>query len=148
MGGEGREGQPYEGLVGSTATVTRSVTDADTATALGSGDVPVLATPRLLAWFEAATVEALARLPETLTSVGVRVAVDHLRATPVGATVVAAAVVVAVDGRQVVCEVEAHDDTADPRPTIGRGQVLRAVVDREQFLARAARAARPGPPAS
>lgn len=143
MDGEGRDGQPYEDLLGSTATVTRSVTDADTAIALGSGDVPVLATPRLLAWLESATVGAIARLPETLTSVGVHVAVDHLRATPVGAEVVCAATVVRVDRGQVTCEVEASDDTADPRPTIGRGQVVRAVVDRERFLARVARPAGP-----
>lgn len=136
MGGPDREAQPYEDLVGRTATVTRTVTDADTAIALGSGDLPVLATPRLLAWLEATTVDAVDDLPDHLTSVGVHVAVGHIRGTPVGAVVTCAAVLIEVDGRRVTFDVEAYDGTADPSPMIGRGQVARVVVDREQFLAR------------
>lgn len=140
MGDERREAEPYGRLVGSTASLTRTVTEDDTAIALGSGDVPVLATPRLLAWLEAATVEALTDLPDHLTSVGVHASLGHLRGTPVGSVVTCTAVVVEVDGRGVCCEVEAYDDTDVPPPTIGRGQVRRAVVDRERFLARSARA--------
>ena len=54
------------------------VTDADTAVALGSGDVPVLATPRLIAWMEAATVRAAAAfLVKGQTTVGTAIRIEH-----------------------------------------------------------------------
>src|SRR5258708_8513530 len=68
------------------ATVRHVVTEADTAIEAGSGDVPVLGTPRLLALAEAACVAALEpHLDPGMTSVGTRVAPEHLRASPVGA---------------------------------------------------------------
>ena len=73
------------GWVGALAQVELTVTDADTAQALGSGDVPVLATPRLLALAEAATVAATSRrLGSGVTTVGTRVTVEHRAATPIG----------------------------------------------------------------
>ena len=64
------------------------VTDTDTAAALGSGDVPVLATPRLIAWMEAATVRAAtAFLGTGQTTVGTAIRIEHRRATPVGGSV-------------------------------------------------------------
>src|SRR5580765_2711664 len=69
------------------------VTDADTAIALGSGDVPVLGTPRLIAWLEAATVQAAApHCGPGETSVGTAVRIEHLRATPVRGSVTVEAV--------------------------------------------------------
>ena len=62
------------------------VTDADTAAALGSGDVPVLGTPRLIAWMEAATVRTVAALLNPgQTTVGTAIRIEHRRATAVGA---------------------------------------------------------------
>src|SRR5258708_34791624 len=70
------------------ATITAEVTDADTAQALGSGDVPVLGTPRLLALAEAACVAAVApQLEEGQTTVGTAVSLEHKRASPVGAPI-------------------------------------------------------------
>ncbi len=135
MGGERREG-PYARLVGSTATVTRTVSGDDTAIALGSGDVPVLATPRLVAWLEAGTVDALAGLPPDLTSVGTRVEIEHLRASPVGADVTCTALVAATAGRLLTFEVRAREGRDDGSAPIARGRVVRAVVDRATFLAR------------
>ncbi|MBI1376313.1 MAG: thioesterase [Frankiales bacterium] len=119
---------------GLSAELERTVGDADTATSLGSGDVPVLATPRLVAWLEAATVAALAgALPEGSTSVGTRVDVEHRTASPVGARVRLAASVSHVDGRLVRLEVAAtHGDGA----VVAAGTVTRVVVDRARFLAR------------
>ena len=69
-------------------TLRFTVTEQDTALALGSGDVPVLATPRLLAWMEQASVVAVApSLDGSSTSVGVEVWMRHRRATAVGRTV-------------------------------------------------------------
>src|SRR3982750_1958566 len=72
---------------GLSARVELTVTDADTAQALGSGDVPVLGTPRVLALAEAATVAATARqMPGGVTTVGTRAEVEHRAPTPVGRT--------------------------------------------------------------
>lgn len=112
------------------------VTDADTAVALGSGDVPVLATPRLVAWLEAATCAAAAAGGHTgpgRTSVGTRVAVEHVAATPVGGRIEAVAELVGSDGRLLRFTVAATD--AEGR-VVATGEVTRAVVDTERFLAR------------
>jgi fluoroacetyl-CoA thioesterase len=115
--------------------VTLTVGDADTAAALGSGDVPVLATPRVVALLEAATVAAtVATLEPGNTTVGTRVELDHLAATAVGRQVVAEARLIAVDGRRLTFEVTLHDgDTV-----AAQGRVERVVVDRDRFLGRLA----------
>jgi len=119
---------------GLTASASFDVTDADTAIALGSGLVPVLATPRLLAWCEAVTVRAVAPgLDEGRTSVGSRVQLDHLRATLVGGHLTVNAQLIHVDGRLLRFEVTALDESA---AVVAHGQITRVVVDRERFLAR------------
>jgi fluoroacetyl-CoA thioesterase len=122
-------------VAGLTARVTLTVGTADTALSLGSGDVPVLATPRVVALVEAATVAAIAPdLRPGTTTVGTRIELDHLSATPVGREVVAEANLVAVDGRRLEFEVVLHDGTA----VAAQGRVERVVVDRERFLAKLA----------
>jgi predicted thioesterase len=124
--------------VGLSAALSFVVDDDDTALALGSGDVPVLATPRLLAWLEAATVEALApALEPGSTSVGTRVELEHSSATTIGATVVARASLAYVDGRLLRFEVAAEQtDAGGAARIVATGRVTRVVVDREKFLAR------------
>ena len=129
-------------LLAATAEVSFVVTPADLAPALGSGDVPVLATPRLIAWLEAATVAAVAgRLGEGETTVGTSVEIDHVAASPQGAEVVAAASVSAVDGRRVEFECEALHIVAGADPkVIAQGRIARVVVDRQRFVDRIGRA--------
>lgn len=117
--------------LGQSATITRTVTEADTATAVGSGDVPVLGTPILLAWLEAATVEVIGSSPEQ-TSLGVRVGLDHNRPSVVGAEVACHAEVVEIDGRNIVCKVKATQG----EQLVARGVVTRVIVDRQRFLNR------------
>jgi fluoroacetyl-CoA thioesterase len=118
---------------GLTARVGLTVTDADTAQTLGSGDVPVLATPRVLALVEAASVRATARyLPSGTTTVGTRVDLEHLVATPVGRSVTAEARLAAVDGRRLIFAVTLHEGDR----LAARGTVERALVDRSRFLAK------------
>ncbi|MET7288073.1 hotdog domain-containing protein [Streptomyces sp. NPDC005573] len=115
------------------------VTDDDTATALGSGDVPVLATPRLIAWLEAATVRAAA--PYTgpdRTTVGTAVRIEHLRATHVGGQVEVTAEPPSGDGRRLTFAVRAVDGSG---ALVASGEIDRAVVDRRRFLGRSADAA-------
>ena len=120
--------------VGARAELTRVVTDGDTASALGSGDLAVLGTPCLLAWCEAATCLVVApSLPAGATTVGTSVRLDHLAPSGVGEQVTVRAEVTAVDGRRVVLGVEATDAGG---AVVGRGTVERVVVDAERFLAR------------
>ncbi len=120
---------------GDQATLEFTVTSEDTAAALGSGDLPVLGTPRLLAWAEAATCAAIRdSLTGGQTSVGSRVQLDHVGASPVGAGLRVTATVTHVDGRLVKFEVVA-EHTADDK-VVGHGEVTRVVVDRGRFLSR------------
>jgi fluoroacetyl-CoA thioesterase len=115
------------GLVGNR---TLRVTDSDTASAVGSGDVDVLATPRVVALAEAATVAALAgALDAGTTSVGTRVELDHLAPSPVGADVAAAAELVEVTGHRLTFSVRVTQGDRE----VARGRITRAVVDRARF---------------
>ncbi|WP_406078966.1 thioesterase family protein [Micromonospora sp. NBC_00858] len=122
---------------GLTARVELTVTDADTAWAVGSGDVPVLGTPRVVALAEAATVAATApAMPPGSTTVGTRVELEHLTPTVVGRTVQAQALLAAVDGRRLSFEITVSDGDE----TVARGRVDRIVVNRQRFVDRAGRA--------
>jgi fluoroacetyl-CoA thioesterase len=110
------------------------VTELDTARALGSGDLAVLGTPRLVAWLEAATCAAVDDvLGADETTVGTRVAVEHLKPTPVGGEVVTTATVHHVDGRLLRFDVVAEQDDG---VVVGYGEITRVRVDRARFLAR------------
>jgi fluoroacetyl-CoA thioesterase len=121
--------------VGLQAALVHVVTDDDTALAVGSGDVAVLATPRLLALAEAACIAALADagLPAGSTTVGTRVEIEHLLASSVGETVRVAARLERLDGRLLRFEVVATDDGDR---LLGRAIATRVLVDRERCLAR------------
>jgi fluoroacetyl-CoA thioesterase len=121
--------------VGLRGTATARVTEALTARVLGSGDVPVYGTPAMVALLEAAAMEALrGRLGPDETTVGTRLDVTHLAATPVGAAVHAEATLTAVEGRALTFAVVAFD----AHEKIGEGVHQRAVVLRSRFLARLA----------
>jgi predicted thioesterase len=108
-----------------------TVTAADTAAAVGSGEVPVLATPRVLALAERATVAAVAGALEAgTTTVGTRVELDHLAPSPVGAEVAVRAVLERVEGRRLVFTVRLLDGDR----LVARGLVTRVVVDAAAFV--------------
>ena len=114
--------------------VRYEVTDADTAAAVGSGDVPVLATPRLIAWMEAATVQVAAQFTGTgQTTVGTAVRIEHRRATRMGGIVeVTAEAPAAAVGQRLSFQVRAIDQSGR---LVAVGQIDRAIVDRDRFLA-------------
>jgi fluoroacetyl-CoA thioesterase len=122
--------EPTE-LLGRTATREFVVSAADTALAVGSGSLPVLGTPVLLAWCEAATCAAL-DLPDGRTSVGTRISLEHLAPSAVGATVSVTATVAYADGRLVRFTVEARMGDV----LVGSGEITRVVVDSERFMSR------------
>jgi fluoroacetyl-CoA thioesterase len=119
---------------GTSARVELTVTDADTAQSVGSGDVPVLATPRVLALAEAATVAATARqLPGGITTVGTRVEVEHHAPTPVGRRVTALATLAKTDGRKLFFEVVVRDG----EKLVAEARIERILVDRQRFIQKA-----------
>jgi fluoroacetyl-CoA thioesterase len=112
-----------------------TVGDGDTAAALGSGSLPVLGTPRLLAWCEAATCAALApELADGETSVGTRVELEHTRGSRVGTEIEVVASTVFRDGRLHRFSVVARE--AGGRRVVGTGEITRVVVDADRFLGR------------
>ena len=119
---------------GLAARVELTVTDSDTAQAVGSGDVPVLGTPRVLALAEAATVAATARtMPPGMTTVGTRAELDHRAPTPVGRTVAAQAHLTKVDGRRLLFEVTVSDGDR----IVAEARIERMLLDRQRFVAQA-----------
>jgi fluoroacetyl-CoA thioesterase len=117
------------------ATVEETVTEEMTAERLGSGDVPVLGTPALLALVEAAAVAAVSdSLEPGTTSVGTRVELDHVAPTSAGVPVTATVGLRGVDGRMLRFSFE----VTDPAGPVARGSHVRVVVDRQEFLAKAA----------
>lgn len=111
------------------------VDEARTARAQGSGSEAVFATPAMVALMEEAAVAATAaHLPDDTITLGTRVAIDHLAATPLGASVSATAELTAISGRTLTFSVTAYED----EKLIGQGTHIRAVVDRKRFLDRLA----------
>jgi len=109
----------------------------DTARALGSGEVDVLGTPRMVALFEQATVEALSGiLEDDQTSVGMRVQIDHLQPTPIGAEVLVEAQLEKIEGRRISFTVTASDSGG----LVAAGKVTRVIVDRQKFMSKCCKA--------
>lgn len=119
--------------VGLNHTSELTVTDAVTAVRMGSGDMPVLATPAMMALMENAAMLAVADdLPEGSTTVGGHIASSHLRPSKIGDVVRAIAEVTKVDGRKIEFNVSAYSGDV----LLGEGTHLRFVVDRERFMSK------------
>jgi fluoroacetyl-CoA thioesterase len=119
---------------GLVATVRQVVGEEDTAEAVGSGDVPVLATPVVLTLVERAAVAAVApHLDPGTSTVGARVGLDHLAPTPVGGRVSATARLDSVEGRKLRFSFE----VSDARGVVARGIHVRVIVQRDAFLEQA-----------
>lgn len=110
-----------------------TVDETVTAIAMGSGDMPVLATPVMMALMENAAMLAVAdHLPEGSTTVGGHISSSHLKPSKLGDTITATAIVTRVDGKKIEFKVEAHcGDTL-----LGEGTHLRFIVDKEKFMSR------------
>ena len=123
---------------GMRSSVTIVVTEADTAIAVGSGDLPVLATPRVLALAEAAAVQAIAgALPDGQTLVGTAAELEHKLASPLGTEVVVEAQLTDVADRRLTFRFTAvHGRPADPgvRVVVSEGTMQRVIVSRDRFV--------------
>lgn len=120
--------------VGLTAQVAHTTDHSSTAIAMGSGDVAVLATPKVVALVEEAAVAALVPvLGQGETSVGTTVDIEHLAPTPLGGSVTAMATISWVDQRRIGFDVVVRDDAK----VVARGTHTRVIVDRDRFAASA-----------
>lgn len=119
--------------IGLTHTSQLTIANSNTAIALGSGNLPVLATPQMAALMENASMLAVApHLAEGSTTVGSMIQTSHIRPTAVGHTVSATATLLSIEGRKLTFGVEARDD----KGTIGEGTHVRYIVDCQKFLAK------------
>ena len=115
---------------GLTGVAELVVGEQHTAPRIGSGRIRVLATPVMINLIEAAALAAVEQsLPEEHQSLGTRLNVSHIAATPVGMRVRATAEVVKVEGRTIHFRVRAEDE----RELIGEGTHERVVVNLERF---------------
>ena len=119
--------------IGLKHTSELTVTDAVTAVKVGSGDMPVLATPVMMALMENAAMLAVRdALPEGCTTVGGHIESSHLKPSKVGNVIRAEAEVTKVDGKKIVFKVSAYSgDTL-----LGEGTHLRFIVDRDKFMSK------------
>ena len=118
---------------GLTHTSQLTVDEAVTAIKMGSGDMPVLATPAMMALMENAAMLAVAdHLPEGCTTVGGHIAASHVKPSKLGDTVTATATVTRVEGKKIEFKVEAHCGET----LLGEGNHLRFIVDKEKFMSR------------
>ncbi len=126
---------PHAGL---SAQLELTVGTQDTAEQFRTGDVPVLATPRLIALCEEATCRATdGHLSAAQSSVATRVQFDHRAPVAIGSVVLAEATLVKVEGRRLTFTVSAARLEGDGGGLVGAGRVTRVVVDRSAFLAKA-----------
>jgi predicted thioesterase len=120
-------------------TSTLVVVEENTAAHFGAGGVHVFGTPMMIGLMENAAFSAVQPLlPEGQSSVGTRVDITHLAATPIGMTVTATAELLEVDGRRLVFRVEARDE----KELIGEGQHERFIITLDRFLSRVEEKAR------
>jgi len=105
----------------------------DTAAFMGSGTVEVFGTPAMILLMELAARDAVqGNLPDDFTTVGTMVNVQHLSATLMGKKVTATATLKQIDGRKLIFDIEATDESG----IIGKGVHERAIIDVKRFMAR------------
>ena len=120
-------------MTGLKHTSQLTVNETVTAIAMGSGDMPVLATPAMIALMENAAMLAVAdHLPEGCTTVGGHIASSHIKPSRLGDTITATATVTGVDGKKIEFKVQAHCGDV----LLGEGTHLRFIVDRNKFMSR------------
>lgn len=119
--------------IGLKHTSEQTVSEALTAMQMGSGDLPVFATPAMMALMENAAMIAVANeLPEGCTTVGGHIESSHLRPSKIGEKVSAVAEVTKVDGKKIEFKVAAYSGET----LLGEGTHLRFVVDKEKFISK------------
>lgn len=113
---------------------THTVAADDTAAHVGSGDLDVLATPRLVTWCEMAAFQVCQQsIDADHTTVGTKIVMEHVRGSAVGAEIVVHCAEPINDGRRLVCHITVKDAEGEE---IAQGEVHRAVVDPDRFMSK------------
>ena len=106
---------------------------ADSAISMGSGSVEVFATPSMIANMEKTALLSVENLlPDSQTTVGTRLEINHFKATAIGQTISFKAVLISIEGKKLEFEVTAFDEQAE----IGNGKHIRYIIDKEKFMNR------------
>ncbi|MCL2217099.1 MAG: thioesterase family protein [Defluviitaleaceae bacterium] len=122
-------------MTGKTATATTTVSEKNTAKAVGSGNLDVFSTPMMIALMEQAACECLADILEPgQSSVGTQISVAHTAASPLGAKITATATITQAEGRKISFAISATDDTGE----IGNGTHDRFIIDADRFMGKLA----------
>ena len=117
-------------------TAETIVNDSNTAISMGSGSLPVFATPAMIALMEAAACNAIeSTLSADETSVGISIHADHIAASSIGDSIKAVASISEKDGRIITFTIECF--AGDLK--IGSCIHKRCVVNKEKFMARLAK---------
>ncbi len=120
-------------VAGLSASSTTMVKTENTAASMGSGDLPVFATPAMVALMEQAAMQVVSKaLSEEATTVGAEMNVSHIKPSGMGARITATAVLTEIAGRKLTFRVDARDEAG----RIGEGTHVRYVVDRVRFLSK------------
>lgn len=120
-------------MIHSTFTQSTKVSDHQTAAYLGSGTLEVFGTPALVALMENTAMKMLSDLPAESTSVGISMNMQHLKASPVGATVECTATITAIEGRKYSFAIKAIDASGD---LIGEAMHERVIVNIDKFMSK------------
>ena len=124
----------HEITTGITGEKSVAVKIENTALAMGSGTLRVFATPAMIALIEGCCAESVEdMLPQGITTVGTKVEVEHLAASPIGASILCKSKLTAYDGRRHDFEVEVYDNAG----LIGKGTHTRFTVDAQRFIDKA-----------
>ncbi len=119
--------------IGLSHTSIIRVTEANTAIAIGSGDMNVFATPAMAALMENAALKAVAEsLSEDSTTVGAKLNINHLKPSAPGETISATAILTEIDGRKLTFTLKAEDSHG----LIGEGTHIRYIVEKNKFLSK------------
>ncbi|MFC7594971.1 thioesterase family protein [Terrabacter sp. GCM10028922] len=114
-----------------------TVTADDTSVVVGSGDLDVLATPRLITWCENASFQVCKQMIDAdHTTVGTMIKIEHVKGSPVGSEVTVLCAEPINDGRRLVCHVTVQDPDGEE---LAKGEVHRAVVDPDRFMSKCQR---------
>ena len=119
--------------IGIKHTVSETVTLEKTAKNVGSGLLPVYATPAMIALMEKCAAECVAPfIEEGKSSVGTSLNIKHVAASPIGIEITCTATLTEIDGRRLVFSLEAHDE----KGLIGEGTHERFVIDIDRFMSK------------
>jgi len=120
-------------MINTSFSQTITVSENQTAQKMGSGTLPVFATPSMIALMENTAMHVFTDVPEGNTSVGISININHIKASKVGALIECTATIIAVEGRKYTFKLIAKNSNGD---TIGEGTHERVLIDIEKFMSK------------